>query len=169
MQPKWLTVVVAAVIVAACAATVGAAVYFLPQGHGVYERPVVVNGTLSGNCGAFYLKAYGMWCSQGFVVNGTHFNSTTCVSVFVWGAVVIGNPTILAVFLMNQTSYGSLESNSTLTYLFNASTSVGSGWCFGPIAVSSGPGAFYWAYVDIYPGNEDYLRVNYTVSVTTAS
>lgn len=149
MKRRALLALLVVLGVAGTVAAVGSAVYFLTPQQGVYTGPGIPQ-TTSGSCA---LRGDAAWCSQGFVANGTSFNTTMCYtesstsSLTVWA------------YLMNQSQYDFFKVNSTLTKLGTV-TSPG---CTGPITVTQGPGPYYWVWVDTAATP---VTVQYSVSVT---
>ncbi len=146
---RTLLIPLVVLVVAGLAAAVGAAVYFLAPQEGAYTGPGIPQ-TVSGSCA---LRGDGAWCSQGFVVNGSRFNTTMCFSdnstppLTVW------------TYLMNATQYHEFDVNSTLSHISNVSAPG----CLGPVSVVTGPGPFFWVWIDTTTSP---IAVQYSVSVT---
>lgn len=148
MRARTLLAVVAVLVVAGVAVAAAAVVWFLPQQQGTYTGPGIPQA-VTGSCD---LAGDARWCSQGFQVNATNFTTTMCYSV---GTTA---PLTVWAYLMNSTSYHEFQVNSTLTRLGNT-TAPG---CVGPVPIDTGPGAFYWVWVDT---TASAVEVDYSVSV----
>jgi hypothetical protein len=148
MWSRTLIAVVAALAVTGAAVAAGTLIWFLPQEHGTYTGPGTPQ-TINGTC---ELTGYDAWCSQGFQVNSTAFNTTMCFTTDSTSAVAV------EAYFMNSSSYHQFNVNSTLTKI-GQSPEVG---CTGPTTYSLGPGPFYWVWLDT---TSRPIQVQYSVSV----